>query len=122
MRDGPEEWQAIKSLLRDAAAADAEHGVQPFLADRVMRRIAAEKRGQSSKSEADLWEWLAVVFRPVAAICLVLVIVLAAHNLYLSSQFEARQSAVEAVFAIPEISTAVIFDYDLAAQQEPEQR
>ena len=122
MQTTPEAWQAIRSMLRDAAEADAAHGVQPFLADRVMRRIAAEKRGRSSRSEADLWEWLAVVFRPVAAICLVLVLVLAAHNLYLSSQFEARQSAVEAVLAIPEISTAVVFDYELAAQTEPEQQ
>ncbi len=120
MRRTRMEWEQMQSLLRDTAAADAANGVKPFLADRVMRQIAAERTTRNARPEGDLWEWLPVVFRPVAVACLLLVVVLAAHNLNLSSRYEMRQSAVEAVLALPEISTTVIYDLDVRVLEEPE--
>lgn len=107
----------LERHLREMASEDASVGMKPFLADRVMRRIASERAARTQQE--DVWQSLVWIFRPAAALCLVLVLFLTIHNLYLSSQYETQGSMIDAVLALPEVNTVAAYQLDLTSYDQP---
>ncbi len=102
----------LRGHLRAAAQADAERAAQPFLADRVMRRLVP-----ATARRDDLAQSLGFLFRPVAAVGLLLAVLLAGYNVHLSQAFGSETTAAEAILALPPVSTASVYDLDVYLTQ-----
>lgn len=107
-----EALRGLRGLLRTTVRADAEVATRPFLADRVMRRLAAPVRRLSPEEE--LLGGLLRLFRPVAVAGLLLILALAAYNVTLATGYVAAPSTAEAVLGLPPVSLTTAYDVDYA--------
>jgi anti-sigma factor RsiW len=106
------EVDALRGLrlgMQDALRAEAAGVADPYLADRVLRRIEAPRPVFAD----ELALWLGQVFRPVAIAGALVVVLLAGYNVRLSQSFATESSTAEAMLGLPPVSTASVYDLDV---------
>ena len=99
---------ALGRLLQEHAEQASEHAFQPFLADRVMRRIT-----MASPPEEQLFSLLFGLFRPVALASLLLILGLVGYNTVVSRTFDVQPTTTEVVFGLQPVSLTDAFTTDL---------
>lgn len=108
LRHEYETLRAMRTLLQTTTRDAAEKAVKPFLADRVMRRLAPQ-----SEPEEELFGALLRLFRPVALAGLLLILGLGAYNVSRADAYDAEPSATEAVLGLPPVTLSAAYDLDL---------
>lgn len=103
----PEE-AALRAVLRESAEASAEHAVQPFVADRVMRRIASATRNDEL-FQATLWR----LFRPIAIASFILMVAFVGYNSTVSRNYEVPPTATEVVLGLQPVTLTTAYSADL---------
>ncbi len=98
---------ALCSLLRESAEASAEHAMQPFVADRVMRRIAQLTRSEEV-FQAALWRF----FRPVALAGFILVLAFVGYNSTISRTYEVPPTTTELVLGLQPVTLTTAYSAD----------
>lgn len=106
-----DELRALHGLLRTTVQASADDALQPFFADRLMRRLRPAPHRLAAPDEA-FFEALLAWFRPVALAGLLLLFGLITYNVTLSNEYEAEPSTTEAVLALPPVTLATAYDVD----------
>ena len=99
---------ALRRLLQEHADQASELAFQPFLADRVMRRIT-----MASQPEDQLFSLLFGLFRPVALASLLLILGLVGYNTVVSRTFDVQPTTTEVVFGLQPVSLTDAFTADL---------
>ena len=99
---------ALRRLLQEHADQASELAFQPFLADRVMRRIT-----MASQPEDQLFSLLFGLFRPVALASLLLILGLVGYNTVVSRTFDVQPTTTEVVFGLQPVSLTDAFTTDL---------
>lgn len=110
------EVDALRGLrhgMQETLHADAAAAADPYLADRVLRRLAVPRPVFAD----DLALWLGQVFRPVAIAGALVAVLLAGYNVRLSQSFATESSTAEAMLGLPPISAASVYDLDVFAAQ-----
>ncbi len=107
LRDRLNRLRDLQGLLRETALLSSQSAVAPFLTDRVMRRLEPAARRD------DLTYAMSLVFKPVIAACLILVIGLTVYNLSLSADYAAETTTAEAILALPPVHSISVYDLDL---------
>ena len=108
---GPEantEDAALRSLLCVAADASAERAMQPFVADRIMRRIARATRSDELL-QAALWRF----FRPVAIASFILMLAFVGYNSTVSRSYEVPPTATEVVLGLQPVTLTTAYGVDM---------
>jgi anti-sigma factor RsiW len=114
-----ETLRAMQRLLRTTVQSSAETAAKPFLTDRVMKRLdPARKSAKRLAPEEELFGSLLRLFRPVALAGMLLILIIAAYNVTLSSGYEAEASTTEAIFALPPVTIATAYDTELLSQYD----
>jgi hypothetical protein len=108
-----EEERALRATLRQAVYHQAEGAHDPFLADRVMRAVRRSAE-RAAAPAAELASALAVAFRRVSLVGLVLVALLSAYNLLFSPDYLTERSAVEQVLGLPPVTLETADALDLS--------
>jgi hypothetical protein len=98
----------LHALLRETAEMNAESGMQPFLADRVMRRIQA-----LNQPEEQLWQTLWLAFRPVALASMLLILGFVSYNTFVSRNYEVEPTPTEIVFGLQPLTLTTAYSADL---------
>ena len=99
---------ALRRLLHEYADESAELSMSPFLADRVMRRIASD-----SQPEEQLYSFLFSLFRPVALASLLLILGLVGYNAVVSRSYDVQPTTTEVVFGLQPVSITEAFTADI---------
>ena len=99
---------ALRRLLSEYADESAEKAVQPFVADRIMRRIA-----MASQPEEQLYTFLFRLFRPVALTSLLLILGFVGYNAMVSRSYEVLPTTTEVVFGLQPVSITEAFTADI---------
>ena len=107
LRNTLAELESLKRSLTTVATQGAEDNVRPFLAQRVLGRIAGRRATTWIDETADR---LATWFRPVAVACALVIAGLAVHNAVVSSQYNTETSLTEQLLGLPPVSIATAYD------------
>jgi len=99
---------ALRRLLIEYADESAEMAMQPFVADRVMRRIT-----MASQPEEQLYSFLFRLFRPVAIASLLLILGFVGYNAMVSRSYEIQPTTTEVVFGLEPVSITEAFTADI---------
>lgn len=98
----------LHSLLRETAEVNAKSGMQPFLADRVMRRIQT-----LNQPEEQLWQTLWLAFRPVAFASMLLILGFVSYNTFVSRNYEVEPTPTEIVFGLQPLTLTTAYSAGL---------
>ena len=82
--------------------------MQPFLTDRVMRRIT-----KLSRPDEQLFTALLHVFRPVAIASLLLILIFVSYNSTVSRTYDVPPTTTEVVFGLQPLNLTAAFTADL---------
>lgn len=99
---------AVRKLLHDYVTESAETAMQPFFADRVMRRITT-----AAQPEEQLYAFLFRLFRPVALASLLLILSFAGYNAMVSRTYDVPPTTTEVVFGLQPVSITEAFAVDI---------
>ena len=105
------EKQKIISL-RQNIAGQKKNTFKPFFADRVMRKIRLSEQKQEDER---FFEFLFLIFRPIAIAAAVLIIVIAGYNISTSGEI-----SIESALAIPDVTLDDMYDSSYALLLEEE--
>ncbi len=100
--------QRLRTLLREAAETVAESSVQPFLPDRIMRRIQS-----SVHPEEDFFQSLWLAFRPVILASILLTLGFMSYSTILSRNYEVPPTPTEVVFGLQPLTLTNAYSSDL---------
>ena len=115
LRTELEALKALHSLLQTTVRASSERALEPFFADRLMRRLApAPQRLAATTPDEEFFGLLLGLFRPVAVACLLLILGFATYNVTLSGDYEAQASTTEAVLGLPPVTLATAYNLNLS--------
>ena len=110
-----EALQGLQSVLQNTVRASSERALQPFFADRLVRRLApAPQRLATTTPDEEFFGLLLRLFRPVAVAGLLLILGFATYNVTVSGDYEAQASTTEAVLGLPPVSLATAYTLDLS--------
>lgn len=98
----------LHSLIRETAEVNAKSGMQPFLADRVMRRIQT-----LNQPEEQLWQTLWLAFRPVALASMLLILGFVSYNTFVSRNYEVEPTPTEIVFGLQPLTLTTAYSAGL---------
>jgi len=105
-----EQLETMQHLLQMTVKTEAETALKPFFADRLMRKLAPTLRRVAP--EEILVGALMRVFRPVALVGLLVILLLSGYNLTRSGSYEAGQTTTEAVLGLPPVALATAYELD----------
>jgi len=96
--------------LRANLRKGKETSFKPFFAERVMEKIRSSKRVDE---DAQFFESLFVLFRPITIAAVVLIIIIAGYNITSTDRF-----SIEGALGIPEVTVDDVYDPTLALLTE----
>ncbi len=100
--------QHLHSLLRETAEINAVSGMQPFLADRIMRRIQT-----LNQPEEQLWQTLWLAFRPMALASALLILGFVSYSAFVSRNYEVEPTPTEVVFGLQPLTLTTAYSANL---------
>ena len=98
----------LRELLQETAEASVESSVQPFLSDRIMRRIRL-----LDQPEEHFFQMLWMAFKPVVLASALLALGFISYNAILSRNYEVAPTSVEIVFGLQPMTLTSIYTSDL---------
>lgn len=98
----------LPSLLQEAAKINADSGIKPFLADRIMRRV----RSIHSREE-QFFQAIWLVFKPVILASALFILGVLSYNALVSRNYEIRPTTTEMVFGLQPLTLTTAYSADL---------
>lgn len=97
---------AINSTVADAA----DRLDSSFLTDNIMRAVTRQAVDTGRLVVNDFVSWIRIIFKPVMATCMVVILLLAAYNFVAADQHSEAASAADAMLGLPQVTIASAYD------------
>jgi len=98
----------LQSLLQEATETITESSMQPFLTDRIMRRVQV-----LSQPEEYFFQTLWLAFKPIAVTSAFLTLAFISYNTFLSRSYEVTPTPIEIVFGLQPMTLTSAYSADL---------
>ena len=98
----------LYTLLREAAEINAEFSTQPFLADRIMRKIRT-----INPSEEQFFQMIWFAFKPFILASVLFALGFLCYNTFISRNYEVPPTTTEIVFGLQPLTLTTAYSTDL---------
>lgn len=109
------EHRQLKTWLAEMVDQERKKAVRPMLADRIVRTAREQGLvglGARRSAFEDMTFGILGWFRPVVAICLLVLALLIAYNIRLTTSLPGMDSPTDRLLGLPSVSVAVAYDPD----------
>ncbi|MCY3487361.1 MAG: hypothetical protein OXH34_02870 [Bacteroidetes bacterium] len=98
----------LHTLLQEAVEINAEFNTQPFLPDRIMRKIRT-----INPSEEQFFQMIWFAFKPVILASVLFVLGFLSYNTFISRSYEVPPTTTEIVFGLQPLTLTTAYSTDL---------